>query len=48
MKALDVIIQSNKLLSVDIVELNPVYDRDDATAKLAARCLESIVRTINQ
>lgn len=48
MKALDVIIQSNKLLSVDIVELNPVYDRDDATAKLAARCLESIVRRINQ
>ena len=47
-KALDIIIQSNKLLSLDIVELNPVYDRDDATARLAARCLEFIVRTISR
>ena len=47
-KALDIIIQSNKLLSLDIVELNPAYDRDDATARLAARCLEFIVRTISR
>jgi formiminoglutamase len=47
-KALDVIIQSNKLLSVDIVELNPAYDKDNATARLAARCVEYIVRTISR
>ena len=47
-KALDIIIQSNKLLSLDIVELNPAYDRDDATARLAARCVEFIVRTISR
>ena len=47
-KALDVIIQSNKLLSVDIVELNPVYDKDNATARLGARCVEYIVRTISR
>ena len=47
-KALDVIIQSNKLVSIDIVELNPAYDRDDATARLAARCVEYIVRTISR
>ena len=43
-KSLDLIIQSNKLLSVDIVELNPVFDQDNATARLGARCLEYIVR----
>ncbi len=43
-KSLDLIIQSNKLLSFDIVELNPVYDQDNATARLGARCLEYIVR----
>ncbi len=47
-KALEEIIQSNKLLSVDIVELNPAYDPDNATARLGARCLEYIVRTISR
>jgi formiminoglutamase len=47
-KALDIIIQSNKLLSLDIVELNPVYDKDNATARLGARCVEYIVRTISR
>ena len=42
-KTLDVIIQSNKLLSVDIVELNPTFDLDNATARLGARCIEHIV-----
>ena len=45
-KALDEIIQSNKLLSVDIVELNPAYDQDNATARLGARCAEYIIRSI--
>jgi formiminoglutamase len=43
-KSLDLIIRSNKLLSFDIVELNPVFDQDNATARLGARCLEYIVR----
>lgn len=47
-KALEEIIQSNKLLSVDIVELSPPYDQDNATARLGARCLEYIVRTISR
>jgi formiminoglutamase len=47
-KALEEIIQSNKLLSVDIVELNPAYDQDNATARLGARCLEYIIRTISR
>ena len=47
-KALDIIIQSNKLLSLDIVELNPGYDKDNATARLGARCVEYIVRTISR
>lgn len=47
-KALEEIIQSNKLLSVDIVELNPAYDPDNATARLGARCLEYIVRTMSR
>jgi formiminoglutamase len=47
-KALEEIIQSNKLLSVDIVELSPPYDPDNATARLGARCLEYIVRTISR
>ncbi len=46
-KSLDLIVQSNKLLSFDIVELNPRYDQDNNTARLAARCLEYIVRSFN-
>lgn len=46
-KSLDLIVQSNKLLSFDIVELNPTYDQDNNTARLAARCLEYIVRSFN-
>ena len=46
LKALEEIIQSNKLLSVDIVELNPAYDQDNATARLGARCVEFIIRSI--
>ena len=47
-KSLDVIIQSNKLLCFDIVELNPTFDQDNATARLGASCLEYIVRKINR
>ena len=39
------IIQSGKLLSLDIAELNPQYDVDHSTARLAARIIEYVVRT---
>jgi formiminoglutamase len=34
--------KSKKLISLDVVELNPTYDQ--ATARLAARCVEYILR----
>jgi formiminoglutamase len=40
----DLIAKSKKLISLDVVELNPVYDQDLATARLAARCVEYILR----
>lgn len=35
---------SGKLAAMDVVELNPTYDRDNSTAKLAARCIEYALR----
>lgn len=43
-KVLDLIAKSKKLISMDIVELNPRFDQDNATAKLAARCIEFVLR----
>jgi formiminoglutamase len=40
----DLVAKSKKLISLDVVELNPVYDQDLATARLAARCVEYILR----
>ncbi len=37
METIRQICQSNKLISVDLVELNPTYDIDNCTARLAAR-----------
>ena len=34
---------SNKLISVDVVELNPKYDIDHRTARLAARMIYNII-----
>ncbi len=44
LKVLETIIETKKLLSVDIAELNPTYDVDNATAKLGARLAEFIMR----
>lgn len=44
LKVLDWVAQSGKLLSLDIVELNPQFDRDNTTARLAARCIEFVLR----
>jgi len=43
-KVFDLVAKSKKLISLDVVELNPVYDQDLATARLAARCVEYILR----
>lgn len=37
------ICSSNKLLSVDLVELNPLYDIDNCTSRLAARLIYKII-----
>ncbi len=43
-KVFDLIGKSKKLISLDVVELNPAYDQDLATARLAARCVEYVLR----
>ena len=40
---LDLLLESKKLRSVDIAELNPVYDRDSQTAVLAAGLFHRII-----
>lgn len=41
-KTLKLIGASGKVISMDVAELNPVYDVDNATARLAARLIEMI------
>ena len=43
-KVLSLVIESKKLISMDVAELNPNYDQDDATSRLAARCIEFVAR----
>lgn len=42
------IAKSGKLLSLDVAELNPSFDQDHITAKLAARCIGRIVEAYYQ
>ncbi|PIF01687.1 MAG: formimidoylglutamase [Maribacter sp.] len=42
--SLSTIIKSNKLLGMDIVEMNPTYDIDQQTAKLAASLIHSVIQ----
>ena len=44
---LNAIIQSSKLISLDVAEMNPVYDRDNQTANLAADLITSILSKIS-
>ncbi|KZS42031.1 formiminoglutamase [Aquimarina aggregata] len=46
MDSIHTVCKSNKLISVDIVELNPKYDIDNCTAKLAARLIYNIISFI--
>lgn len=43
-KVFGLIASSKKLISIDVVELNPTFDQDQATARLAARCIEYLAR----
>ena len=43
LKTIDVLTESQKLISVDLAELNPKYDQDNATARLAARLVHYLV-----
>ncbi|WP_323757492.1 formimidoylglutamase [Roseivirga sp.] len=43
LKTLDVLTESEKLISIDFAELSPKYDQDNATARLAARLVHYLV-----
>lgn len=45
-KVFELIVSSKKLISMDVVELNPSFDQDNATARLAARCAEYVIRKV--
>lgn len=45
-KVIEYLAKSKKLISIDVVELNPSYDQDLCTARLAARCIEFTLRKI--
>ena len=43
--SLQKIISSKKVISMDIAEMNPKYDRDNQTAKLAASLIHQVIHT---
>jgi len=43
-KVFELITKSKKMISLDVTEMNPTYDQDNATARLAARCVEYVAR----
>lgn len=45
-KVFELIASSKKLISLDVVELNPTFDQDNSTARLAARCVQYLSRKI--
>lgn len=47
-KVLDKVIESSKLISMDIAEYNPIYDTDQRTAKLAAALAFRMVTKTNK
>ena len=42
-ESLETIISSGKLISLDIAEMNPQYDRDNQTSKLAASLIHQVI-----
>ncbi len=47
LESLKTILSSGKLCALDIAELNPEYDIDDQTAKLAASLIHSVMHTLH-
>lgn len=45
-ESLKLIIESGKLIGLDVVELNPKYDIDDQTAKLAASLIHYVIHKL--
>lgn len=45
LKSLQTIIDSKKMISMDVAEMNPDYDRDGQTAKLAAALIHKIIHS---
>jgi len=45
-ESLNVMIESKKLISVDVAEMSPAYDKDGQTAKLAASMLHYIIHKV--
>lgn len=45
LQCLQTIIKSGKLISLDIAEMNPIYDLDNQTAKLAASLVHTLIHT---
>lgn len=43
LECLEIIMDSKKMISLDIAEMNPIYDLDDRTAKLAASLLHFVI-----
>ncbi|SHJ73027.1 formimidoylglutamase [Maribacter aquivivus] len=46
LESLKLIVESGKLLGLDVVELNPTYDIDDQTAKLAASLVHYVIHKL--
>ena len=46
-EVLKIIIDSNKLISLDVAELNPSFDKDHQTAKLAAGLIHFIMHRLD-
>ena len=42
---LEKILSSKKVMSLDFAEMNPKYDRDNQTAKLAASLIHHVIHT---
>ncbi len=45
-KVFELITSTKKVVSMDVVELNPTFDQDNCTARLAARCAEYVARKV--
>ena len=46
LKVLNHLLESKKVVALDVAEMNPVFDRDRSTAQLAARIIDSFVMNV--